>query len=223
MHANSLVRIAAPILGLISIVAGLLIFNQTSSAQRSRLQPKTRIYTIDPASSRIMVQLTQEGFLAKLRPRNEVVVKNFNGKIQVAQNDESDIAVVLESEVNSLTNVDKDMSEFERKEFHNVLHNVVLESEKFPTIKFASISVTDVQGSNEGRTFTLNGDLTIREVTRRVAIPLSVTIRDQELRAAGEGRIKQSEFGIKPYTGGLGAIKIADEVKVNFVIVAKIS
>jgi polyisoprenoid-binding protein YceI len=223
MHANSLVRIAAPILGLISIVAGLLIFNQTSSAQRSRLQPKTRIYTIDPASSRIIVQLTQEGFLAKLRPRNEVVIKDFNGKIQVAQNDESDIAVVLESEVNSLTNVDKDMSEFERKEFHNVLHNVVLESEKFPTIKFASISVTDVQGSNEGRTFTLNGDLTIREVTRRVAVPLSVTIREQELRATGEGRIKQSEFGIKPYTGGLGAIKIADEVKVNFVIVAKIS
>jgi polyisoprenoid-binding protein YceI len=223
MHANSLVRIAAPILGLISIVAGLLIFNQTSSAQRSRLQPKTRIYTIDPASSRIIVQLTQEGFLAKLRPRNEVVIKDFNGKIQVAQNDESDIAVVLESEVNSLTNVDKDMSEFERKEFHNVLHNVVLESEKFPTIKFASISVTDVLGSNEGRTFTLNGDLTIREVTRRVAVPLSVTIRDQELRATGEGRIKQSEFGIKPYTGGLGAIKIADEVKVNFVIVAKIS
>jgi polyisoprenoid-binding protein YceI len=223
MHANSLVRIAAPALGLICIIAGLLIFNQTSSAQRSRLQPKTRIYTIDPASSSIIVQLTQEGFLAKLRPRNEVAIKDFNGKIQVAQNDESDIAVVLESEVNSLTNVDKDMSEFERKEFHNVLHNVVLESEKFPTIKFASISVTDVLGSNEGRTFTLNGDLTIREVTRRVAVPLSVTIREQELRATGEGRIKQSEFGIKPYTGGLGAIKIADEVKVNFVIVAKIS
>jgi polyisoprenoid-binding protein YceI len=223
MHANSLIRIAAPALGLISIVAGLLIFNQTSSAQRSRLQPKTRIYTMDPASSQIMVQLTQEGFLAKLRPRNEVIVKDFNGKIQVLQSDQSDIAVVLESEVNSMTNVDKDMTEFERKEFHNILHNVVLESEKFPTIKFASISVTDVQGSNEGRTFTLNGDLTIREVTRRVAVPVSVTIRDQELRATGEGSIKQSEFGIKPYAGGFGAIKIADEVKINFVIVAKIS
>jgi polyisoprenoid-binding protein YceI len=223
MHANSLVRIAAPALGLISIFAGLLIFNQTSSAQRSRLQPKTRIYTMDPASSQIMVQLTQEGFLAKLRPRNDVAVKSFNGKIQVSQSDQSDIAVVLESEVNSMTNVDKDMSEFERKEFHNILHNVVLESEKFPTIKFASISVTDVQESNEGRTFTLNGDLTIREVTRRVAVPVSVTIKDQELRATGEGRIKQSEFGIKPYAGGFGAIKIADEVKISFVIVAKIS
>jgi polyisoprenoid-binding protein YceI len=222
MHANSLVRIAAPALGLISIVAGLLIFNQASSAQRSRLQPKTRIYTIDQASSRITVELTQEGFIAKLRPRNEVAVKNFNGKIQVAQNNESDVAVVLESEVSSLTNIDKGMSEFERKEFHNILHNAVLESEKFPTIKFASISVTDVQQSGEGRSFTLNGDLTIREVTRRIAVPISVTVRDQELRATGEGRIKQSEFGIKPYAGGFGAIKVGDEVKVNFVIVAKI-
>ncbi len=223
MHAKSFVRIATPALGLISIVAGLLIYNQTSSAQRSRLQPKTRIYTIDQVSSRIMVQLTHEGFIAKMRPRNEVAVKSFNGKVQVPLNNESEIAVVLESEVRSMTNVDKDMSEFERKEFHNILHNAVLESEKFPTIKFASISVTDVRGTNEERSFTLNGDLTIRESTRRIAIPVNVTVSDQELRATGEGIIKQSEFGIKPYTGGFGAIKIADEVKVNFVIVAKTS
>jgi polyisoprenoid-binding protein YceI len=222
MDANSVVRVVAPTLGLI-FIAGLLIFNQAASAQRSRLQPRTRIYTIDMTSSRITAQLTQEGFLAKLRPRNEVLVKTFNGKIQVSAKDESDIAVVLESEVRSMTNVDKDISDFERKEFHNILHNIVLESEKFPTIKFASISVTDVQRSDDSRSLTLNGDLTIREVTRRVAVPINVTFGDQELRATGEGSFKQSEFGIKPYVGGLGAIKIADEVKVNFVIVAKTS
>jgi polyisoprenoid-binding protein YceI len=222
MDANSVVRIVAPVFGLI-IMAALFTSNQGVSAQRSRLQAKMRIYTIDIESSRITAQLTQEGLLAKLRPRNEVEVKSFNGKIQVSPSDEADIAVVLESEVRSMTNIDKDMSEFERKEFHNILHNIVLESEKFPTIKFASISVTDVQRSDESRRFTLNGDLTIREVTRRVAVPVNVTIRNQELRATGEGIFKQSEFGIKPYVGGLGAIKIADEIKVNFVIVAKIS
>ena len=222
MDANSVARIVAPVLGLI-IMAGLFTINQGVSAQRSRLQTKMRIYTIDSESSRITAQLTQEGFLAKLRPRNEVEVKSFNGKIQVSPSDESDLAVVLESEVRSMTNIDKDMSDFERNEFHNILHNVVLESEKFPTIKFASISVTDVQRSDESRRFTLNGDLTIREVTRRVAVPVNVTIRNQELRATGEGRFKQSEFGIKPYVGGLGAVKIADEIKINFVIVAKIS
>jgi polyisoprenoid-binding protein YceI len=222
MDANSVARIVAPVLGLI-IMAGLFTINQGVSAQRSRLQTKMRIYTIDSESSRITAQLTQEGFLAKLRPRNEVEVKSFNGKIQVSPSDESDIAVVLESVVRSMTNIDKDLSDFERNEFHNILHNVVLESEKFPTIKFASISVTDVQRSDESRRFTLNGDLTIREVTRRVAVPVNVTIRNQELRATGEGIFKQSEFGIKPYVGGLGAIKIGDEIKVNFVIVAKIS
>jgi polyisoprenoid-binding protein YceI len=222
MDANSVARIVAPVLGLI-IIAGLFTINHGVSAQRSRLQTKMRIYTIDIEGSRITAQLTQEGFLAKLRPRNEVEVKSFNGKIQVSPSDEADIAVVLESEVRSMTNIDKDMSDFERNEFHNILHNLVLESEKFPTIKFASISVTDVQRSDESRRFTLNGDLTIREVTRRVAVPVNVRIRNQELRATGEGRFKQSEFGIKPYVGGLGAIKIADEIKVNFVIVAKIS
>lgn len=223
MNAKRIVRAAATAFGLI-IIAGLLLFDRDVSAQRSRLlQAKRQIYTVDSESSHITAQLTQEGFLARLRPHNEVAVKNFNGKIQVSPNDESDIAVVLESEVRSMTNIDKGMSDLERQEFHNILHNVVLESEKFPTIKFASISITDLKRTDEGRSFTLNGDLTIREVTRRVAVPVNVTIRDQELHATGEGSFKQSEFGITPYTGGLGVIKIADEVKINFVIVAKTS
>jgi polyisoprenoid-binding protein YceI len=115
------------------------------------------------------------------------------------------------------------MSDFERSGFHKVLHEDVLASAQHPTIKFRSTSITNVQKSGDQRSFTLHGDLTLRGVTKRVAFPVKVTINGNQLRATGEENIKQTDFGITPYSGGLGTIKIADQLKVSFVIVAQAS
>jgi polyisoprenoid-binding protein YceI len=199
----------------------LLAQNRDLSAQRAKLEDKTRVYTIDLSQSRVVATLTQEGFIARRYPNHRVDVKNFGGKIEVSERDETRMAVEVEAEAKSLTNVDEGMSEFERKEFHNVLNNLVLESDKFPKIKFVSASVSDARKSGETRTFTLNGDLTMRDTTKRLSFPVAVTIAKDRLRATGEAALKQSDFGIKPYSGKLGLIKIGDDVKINFEIVAK--
>jgi polyisoprenoid-binding protein YceI len=199
----------------------LLTPDQISSAQRPKQSPKTRAYTIDLSQSQVTTTLTQEGFIARRYPSHRVEVKNFNGKVEVSEKDETQIEVEVEAESKSLTNVDQGMSEFERKEFHAVVNNLVLESDKFPRIKFVSVSVSDAQKSGETRSFTLKGDLTLRDVTKRVSFPVTVKGEKDQLRASGEAKIKQSDFGIKPYSGKLGLIKIGDEVKINFAIVAK--
>jgi polyisoprenoid-binding protein YceI len=199
----------------------LLAQNQDLSAQRSKRKDKKRVYTIDLSQSRVIATLTQEGFIARRYPTHRVEVKNFGGKIEVSERDETQIAVEVEAETKSLTNVDEGMTDFERREFHNVLNNLVLESDKFPKIKFVSASVSDARKSGETRTFTLNGDLTMRDATKRVSFPVAVTIAKDRLRATGEAALKQSDFGIKPYSGKLGLIKIGDDVKIEFEIVAK--
>jgi polyisoprenoid-binding protein YceI len=211
-------RRAAPVACFIIL---LLAQNQDLSAQRAKRKDKTRIYTIDLAQSRVTATLTQEGFIARRYPTHRVEVKNFSGKMEVSERDETRIAVEVEAETKSLTNADEGMTEFERREFHNVLNNSVLESDKFPTIKFVSVSVSDARKSGGTRSFTLNGDLTMRDVTKRVSFPVAVTISKDQLRAAGDAELKQTDFGIKPYSGKLGMIRIGDEVKINFAIVAK--
>ncbi len=200
----------------------LLTLNQSFWAQRSKQNPAPRTYTIDLSQSQITVTLTQEGFIARRYQNHRVEVRNFAGKIEVSQKDETQVGAEVEAESKSLTNVDQEMSEFERKEFHNVLKNTVLESDKFPKIKFLSVSISDVQKSGETRSFTLNGDLTLHGVTKRVAFPVNVRMTKELLRATGEAKLKQSDFGMKPYSGGLGMIKIGDEVKVSFTVVANI-
>ena len=109
----------------------------------------------------------------------------------------------------------------ERNEFHDILNNTVLESGKFQKINFVSTAVSDAQKSGETRSFTLSGELKLRGATRRVSFPVKATVTKAELRATGEAKLKQTDFGITPYSGKLGLIKIGDEVKISFSIVAK--
>jgi polyisoprenoid-binding protein YceI len=211
-------RRAAPVA---CFVVLLLAQNQGLSAQRAKRKDNTRAYTIDLSQSRVTATLTQEGFISRRYPTHRVEVKNFSGKIEVSERDETQIAVEVEAEAKSLTNADEGMTEFERREFHNVLNNSVLESDKFPKIKFVSTSVSDARKSGETRSFTLNGELTMRDATKRVSFPVTVTISNDQLRATGDAELKQTDFGITPYSGKLGMIRIGDEVKINFAIVAK--
>ncbi len=206
----------APITCLFLLASGPIL-----SAQRPNQSPKVRSYTIDLTQSQVIATLAQEGFIARRYPSHRVEVKNFNGNINVSEKDETRVDVEVVAESKSLTNIDEGMSDFERNEFHTVVKNLVLESDKYPRIKFVSVSVSDAKKSGETRNFTLNGDLTLRDVTKRVSFPVTVTITKGVLRATGEGKFKQSDFEIKPYSGKLGLIKVGDEVKINFAIVAK--
>lgn len=214
----AILRRAAPIACFVIL---LLAQNQDLSAQRAKRVDKTRVYTIDLSQSKVIATLKQEGFIARRYPTHRVEVKNFSGKIEISERDETRIAVEVEAESKSLTNADESMSEFERREFHNVVRNVVLESDKFPKIKFVSVSVSDARKSGDTRTFTLNGDLSLRDATRRVSFPVTVTIAKDQLRATGAAELKQTDLGIAPYSGKLGLIKIGNELKIDFAIVAK--
>lgn len=181
-----------------------------------------RSYTLDLAQSQLSLTLVQEGMLSKRYPTHLVVVKNFSCNITLPR-DEKLTTVTLEAEAKSFTNADKIMSEFERRGFHDVLQNKVLESERYPAIKFKSVSVSGLKKTGDTRTFTLNGDLVLHGVTKRVAFPVIVTLANDQLRAIGEASLKQSDYGIQPYEGNMGLIKIADELKINFSIVAKLN
>ncbi|MBS1791634.1 MAG: YceI family protein [Acidobacteria bacterium] len=210
---------------LLSCVVSLLFVALPVSAQRRKTKPQPqpkppRVFTFDASASEIAVILTQEGLISRRYPTHRVLAKSFSGKIELPA-DETKMVVGLEADPKMLTNVDAAMGEFERKEFHAALRTQVLESEKFPTIKFASVSVNNVQRDGDKRSFTLNGDLTVHGVTQRVSFPVNATISDNELRATGEEKLKQSDFGLKPFEKGLGLIKIGDELKVTFNVVAK--
>jgi polyisoprenoid-binding protein YceI len=193
----------------------LLALASLSFTQRQH----NRQYTLDLAQSQLSLTLVQEGLLSKKYPTHQVVVKNFSIAISLPR-DERQTAVQVEAEARSFANADKTMSEFERRGFHDVLHNKVLECDRFPAIHFKSASVSELKKNGDTRSFVLLGDLSLHGVTRRASFPVNVTLTADQLRATGEARLKQSDYGITPYSGNMGLIKISDELQINFSIIA---
>ncbi|MEP7339112.1 MAG: YceI family protein, partial [Acidobacteriota bacterium] len=160
---------------LLAVIGSLfLLVARPAAAQRAKPKPKPqlppRIYTFDAQASEINIYLTQEGLMRRRYATHRVLAKSFNGKVELPS-DETKMAAEVTAEAKMLTNMDTGMSEFERKEFHANLRGPILETDKFPTIKFTSVSVSGLQKDGDKRSFTLNGDLTLHGVTKRVAFP----------------------------------------------------
>jgi YceI-like domain len=60
--------------------------------------------------------------------------------------------------------------------------------------------------------FTLDGELTIKGVTRPVMVQGGVT----DGRVVGGATVVQSRWGLRPYSAFFGALRLRDEVKVDF-------
>jgi polyisoprenoid-binding protein YceI len=79
----------------------------------------------------------------------------------------------------------------------------VLQAGKFPQLTFASTSV-----SGAAPNFNVAGTMTIRGTGRPVNVAVSVNGSQVTARAS----ISQKDFGIKPFSAMMGAIKLRDDV-----------
>ena len=89
----------------------------------------------------------------------------------------------------------------------------VLDSSRYSDIRFASTRV-DPDGTDQWR---VTGDLTLHGVTR----PLMFTVTRREGHFRGSASIRQRDFGIQPISIAGGTVKVKDELRIEFDIVAR--
>ena len=194
----------------------LCFMSSSSGAQRAHT------YKIVPSESNLWVFVAKAGLFSAFAHDHNIGVKSFSGSVTVPESGAASGALTLDIEAKSLTVLDQKVSEKDRTEISNSMHSAVLESEKYPKITFKSASVSGLKQTGEqAYSFTVNGDLTLHGATKRIAVPVSATITPQQLRATGKYTLRQTDFSIKPYSAAGGAVKVKDEVVVNFNIVAK--
>lgn len=191
-------------------------------ATNAQPQAKSRTYTIVASESSFWVFVAKAGLFSAFAHDHEIGVKSFTGKIVLPESGAGGGSLELEVNAASLAVLDKQPSEADKQKIFDSMHKEVLESAQFPKIAFKSVSVSDLkQTSADAYNLTLNGDVTLKGVTRRIAVPVLLTINAQQLRAVGKYTLKQTDFGIKPYSAAGGAVKVKNEVVINFNIVAK--
>ena len=93
----------------------------------------------------------------------------------------------------------------------------VLHVDRYPEMTFAADSLNARSGKMEFQLL-----VTMEGTTRKLPVTADVTVGSDSIRATGTFTAKQTDFGIKPFSGGpAGSVKVADRVTFCFDLVAR--
>ncbi|NVN50279.1 YceI family protein [Mycolicibacterium hippocampi] len=87
----------------------------------------------------------------------------------------------------------------------------VFDAGRYPQIRFHAADIT-----RAGDGYRLTGTLEIHGTTRPHVVDLQVEDLGDTSRMSCEGQVRHSDFGLKPYSLMMGAMKVTDEVTVSF-------
>jgi len=176
-------------------------------------------YKIDASQSRFMVKVSKDGLLSVLAHDHNIAIRDISGVAQFTPGPISPASLHLTIKSESLAVTDK-VSASDRQKIEKTMREEVLEVDKHPDIVFKSTKI-DIDKSEDGQyQAKIWGELTLHGVTKSGLINAAVTMADNTLHARGSFPLRQSEYSIKPVSAGGGTIKVKDELKFTFDIVA---
>ena len=178
-------------------------------------------YSLDAAASTFTVQAFAEGLLSAFGHDPVIRVRDFQGEVAFVPGTFENASLKLTVNANSL-HVLNDVKEKDREDIECTMRDEVLETGKYPEIVFQSNNVTLTRVAEGRYRARVIGDLTLHGVTQNnIWLNGEVTVSDDGLRAKGDCAIKQTDYKIKLISVAGGTLKIKNEVKCSFDIVAR--
>lgn len=96
----------------------------------------------------------------------------------------------------------------------NMLGKDVLNVAKYPSATFVVESALHKKTKQGKPVVELKGEFTLRGKTRPLTVYAQSSQQDGQWNVRGDFAIRQTEFGITPYSAALGAVGVADQLKI---------
>lgn len=175
-------------------------------------------YRVDPQASRFTVRAFAAGALSGLGHSPTLAIRDISGEVEFDPDTPAASSLRLVANAASLAVTDQ-VSDKDRREIERATRDDVLEGGRFPTITYeCPPSKVTATAPTE---LTLAGSLTLHGVTRPETVSARIFLMGGTLRGQGEVTVKQSDYGIRPVSVAGGMLKVKDEVKLSFDIVAR--
>jgi polyisoprenoid-binding protein YceI len=198
-----------------------------AAAAGAAIPAGAKAFDIDPRRSIVTIRVYRSGPMAKLG-HNHVLTSAEEEGVAWRGPTPADSGFELKIPVGSLVVDDPAARAAAGTEFEgtvpesaregtqkNLLRAEVLDAAQFPDVT--------VRAGGLGGTWqdpVALADVTLKGVTRRIEVPFDLADAGGTLTARGTFRLRQTEFGMVPFSVAGGAIQVADEVVLGFEIVA---
>ena len=185
-------------------------------AYRTAAASGAAVYAIDPDASLLAVTVRRGGLMARLG-HDHVVASHALAGYAAPGMGRADVSFRLDQltvdeppllrDAGIATSPSPEAVEGTRK---NML-GPVLDAERYP------VATLHVELPADDR---LRVAVTLHGTTRRMDLPAAVRVDEKQVTARGTARLKQTEFGITPFSVGAGLLAVQDELEIRFDIVA---
>ena len=169
-------------------------------------------YRLGPHAGVLLLKTGRTGLGRRAGHDLTIEATRWQADIVVNTADPGQSSVTITIEANSLevregTGGLKPLTDADRADIKTTITEKILGTAEHPVIMFSSSLVTGTIDA-----FQASGDLTIMGQARPVTISGGIDAG----RIRGHATITQSRWGIKPYSAFAGALRLADDVTVEF-------
>lgn len=178
-------------------------------------------FAIDARRSRFIVQAFATGLLSAVGHNPTIGIRTLSGEVDFDPDEPETAGLRLTIQAASIEVLD-DIRDRDRSEIERITKADVLEVARHPQITYQSSNVAVSKLGDALYSATVNGKLSFHGVTRDQTIVARIMDSGEVLRASGDFTLKQSDFQIKPVTVAGGALKLKDELKFTFEIIARL-
>jgi polyisoprenoid-binding protein YceI len=193
----------------------IILTDSTPSAKASLAH-----FVLDTRASSFTVQAFATGFLSAVGHNPTIGISKFSGAVDFDPEAVAGSGFLLTIQAASLC-VRDDISDKDRREIERVMREEVLEVTRYPEIRYEASSISFTKLDSALYSATLNGHLSLHGVRRDQPMTSRVALLAEMLRASGSFTLKQSDFHIKPVSIAAGALKVKDELKFSFEMIAR--
>jgi polyisoprenoid-binding protein YceI len=181
----------------------------------------TRVhYVTDARASQFTVHVFAGGLLSAFGHSPTIAIRDFTGEADVNPGDLERSSLQLTIQAASLT-VKDDISDKDRREMERTIQEEVLETSSYPEIVYQCSNLAATKADEGQYSVTLNGELTMHGITNPQPVQARVALSGDSLRAFGNFSVLQTDYGLKLASAAGGALKVKDEMKFSFNIVAR--
>lgn len=170
-------------------------------------------WTLDAADGDLRVLTDVAGPAARMGHRLTILVASWSASVEWTDDQPSAVTLVADTGSLSVEHGEGGVTPLSGPERAVARSNALktLSAQRFPTVSFDSDTVARTDGG-----YRLTGELQIHGHRRAHSIDVDVADRGDSWHMSARSSVRQTDFGVKPYSMLMGSMRVADTVTVTF-------
>ncbi|MEB3981401.1 YceI family protein [Mycobacterium sp. 663a-19] len=174
------------------------------------------LWTISASDGELLIRTGVEGRAARMGHRLTIAMTRWEATVAWADTEPASAELTVEVDSLEVLHGEGGVKGLSGPEKTLVRSNALksLDAGRHPEIRFAADAIDK---TDDG--YRLAGKLHIKGKSRRHVVDLRTEDLGDSWRMSAESEVRQSDYGVKPFSLLMGSVKVADEVTVSFTAV----